>query len=319
MMKNTVLLVACLLFSKLTLKAQMLPNAWTKSGTWASSYSMKIKPNEGLNNSNALLLESIGKNIMGSGAIIQTISSSNYVGKRIKLSAYIKTENVNNFACLVLCSQQNVANFWNNDASVSDDKKTFLKGNHTYKKIDCYLNVTDNFGNIVLGAMIKGEGKIWLDRFNLEIIENIKETGNELSKAPQNMEFEDSLSISPINRIGYRIENDYVVFSFNPTQFKETTDGMTGWRKSLSEEKIKKVYVAGNFNNWEPKNKSYLMEEKGNSFELKIPINTLSKNSMYEFKFVINGEKWVEPKPEMVNKTQSGNWVGNNNLILILP
>lgn len=318
-MKNTVLLITCLLFSKLNLTAQILPKSWTKSGTWAGSYNMNIKPNEGLNNSNALQLESIGKNIMGSGAVIQTISSSNYIGKRIKLSAYIKTENVNDFACLVLCSNQNLDELWNDDEVISEDKKTFLKGNHEYKKIECYLNVTDNFGNIVLGAMIKGEGKIWLDRFNLEIIENIKESGNELSKAPQNMEFEDSLSISPINRIGYRIENDYVVFNFIPAQFKETTDGMSGWRKNITNEKIKQVYVAGNFNNWDPKNKLFLMQEKVDGYELKIPISTFSKNSINEFKFVINGQKWVEPKPEMLNKTQSGNWIGNNNLMLILP
>jgi hypothetical protein len=318
-MKNTVLLITCLLFIKLNVTAQILPKAWTKSGTWAGSYSMKIKPNEGLNNSNALELESIEKNIMGSGAVIQTISSSNYIGKRIKLSAYIKTEKVNDFACLILCSNQNLDELWNDVVTNSEDKKTYLKGVHEYKKIECYLNVTDNFGNIVLGAMIKGEGKIWLDRFNLEIIENIAESGNELSKAPQNMEFEDSLSISPINRIGYRIDNDYVIFSFIPSQFKETTDGMTGWRKNISKEKIKQVYVAGNFNNWDPKNRLFLMQENGNSYELKIPINTFAKNVINEFKFVINGEKWVEPITEMVNKTQSGNWVGNNNLMLILP
>lgn len=318
-MKNTVLLITYLLLSKLNLNAQILPKAWTKSGTWAGSYSMKIKPNEGLNNSNALQIESIGKNIMGSGAVIQTISSSNYIGKRIKLSAYIKTENVNDFACLLLCSNQNLDELWNDDEVISEDKKTYLKGNHEYKKVESYLNVTDNFGNIVLGAMIKGEGKIWLDRFNLEIIENIKESGNELSKAPQNMEFEDSLSISPINRIGYRIENDYVVFNFIPAQFKETTDGMSGWRKNITNEKIKQVYVAGNFNNWDPKNRLFLMQEKVNGYELKIPISNFSKNSINEFKFVINGQKWVEPKPEMLNKTQSGNWVGNNNLMLILP
>lgn len=44
-MKNTVLLITRILFSKLNLTAQILPKSWTKSVTWAGSYAMNIKPN----------------------------------------------------------------------------------------------------------------------------------------------------------------------------------------------------------------------------------------------------------------------------------
>jgi len=317
-MKNTILFIAGLLFIKVNLIAQISPKGWSKSGTGAGSYIMKIKANEGLNNSNALVLEASKENILGSGAVIQTINASNYTGKRIKLSAFIKTENVKEFACLILCSQNNLADFWEN-TSVYEDKKTFLKGNHNFKKIECYLNVNYNFGNLVLGAMIKGEGKIWLDNFKIEILENLPDSVQIYSKEPQNTEFEDSLVISADSKIGYLIENEQVIFTFQSTQFSETTDGMSGWRQRLKDHKIKKVYVAGDFNNWEPKNKQFLMVEKGNVYELKLPLNELTNNKMYEFKFVINGNKWVEPNNDMINKTQSGNWVGNNNLVLILP
>jgi hypothetical protein len=317
-MKNTAILITCLLFSKLNLHAQILPKAWTKSGTWAGSYNIEIKANEGINESKAIILESVGKDIYGSGAVIQTINARNYLGKRVKLSAFIRTENVKDFACLILSPQNKMDDFWNNSFNNSEDKKTYLQGNHDYKKIDSYLNISDNAGNLVIGAMIKGEGKIWIDNISLEIIENLPENPQALSKEPQNIDFEDSLSIAPNSKIGYRVENNFIVFSFNPTQFEETTDGMTGWRKNLTDENINQVYLAGDFNKWAPKNKDYLMEKKGDVYEFKIPITKFTDKKIHEFKFVINGRKWVEPKPDMINKTQSGSWMGNNNLMIIL-
>jgi hypothetical protein len=317
-MKNLFFLGMGMLLLKANASAQILPKAWTKSGTWAGSYTMEIKANEGINESKAIVLESVGKDIYGSGAVIQTINARNYLGKRVKLSAFIRTENVKDFACLILSPQNKIDDFWNNSFNNSDDKKTFLQGNHAFKKIESYLNVNDNAGNLVIGAMIKGEGKIWIDNINLEIIENLPENPQALSKELQNTDFEDSLSIEPNNKIGYRVENNFIVFNFNPTQFEETTDGMTGWRKNMAEENIKQVYLAGDFNNWEPKNKNYLMEKKGDVYEFKMPITKFTDKKIHEFKFVINGRKWVEPKPDMINKTQSGSWMGNNNLMIIL-
>jgi hypothetical protein len=317
-MKNLLFLSMGMLLLKANVTAQVLPKAWIKSGTWAGSYNMEIKAKEGINESKAIILESVGKDIYGSGAVIQTINARNYLGKRVKLSAFIRTENVKDFACLILSPQNKMDDFWNNSSNNSEDKKTYLQGNHAYKKIDSYLNVSDNAGNLVIGAMIKGEGKIWIDNINIEIIENLPENPQALSKELQNMDFEDSLNIAPNNKIGYRVENNFIVFCFNPTQFEETTDGMTGWRKNLTDENINQVYLAGDFNKWAPKNKEYLMEKKGDVYEFKMPISKFTDKKIHEFKFVINGRKWVEPKTDMVNKTQSGSWMGNNNLMIIL-
>lgn len=316
-MKNTILLSITFLLFKVNLSAQILPKAWVKSGTSAGSFTMEIKPNEGINNSNALVIESIGKEIYGSGAAIQTINVSNYLGKRVKLSAYIKTENVKDFASLIICQQNQLDDIWNNNANNNDDKRTNLKGNFDYKIIESYLNVNYISGNLVIGAMIKGEGKIWIDHFNLEVLENIPEPPLALSKVLQNTDFEDSLIIAPEDKIGYKIENDFIVFTFILSQFGETTDGMSGWRQKISEHKIKQVFVAGDFNNWEPKNKQFLMKEIDKTYELKMPLSAFGNKKISEFKFVINGKKWVEPKPEMMNKTQSGQWIGNYNLMIL--
>ena len=110
-MKNLFFLGMGMLLLKANVSAQILPKAWTKSGTWAGSYTMEIKANEGINESKAIVLESVGKDIYGSGAVIQTINARNYLGKRVKLSAFIRTENVKDFACLILSPQNKIDDF----------------------------------------------------------------------------------------------------------------------------------------------------------------------------------------------------------------
>jgi hypothetical protein len=316
-MKKLVLLSLIILLSKLNVISQTLPAAWKKGGNMAGSYIMELKPNEGLNKSNAIVLQSTGKDIWGSGAILQKISAYNYLGKRIKLSAYIKTENVKNYTSLILKQENDKRTEEKNEDNYSE-KTIQLTGTFEYKKIETYLNVYNQEDNIVFGAILNGEGKIWLDDFNIEIEGNAPELKTELSKEPLNLEFEDSLIIPTENKIGYKIEGDLLIFQYIPSQFETTTDGMNGWRQQATDIKIKEVHVAGDFNNWEPKNKKYLMKLKDNKYELALPLEMFKDKKIHEFKFVINGKKWVEPKPEMQNKTQSGNWEGNFNLMILL-
>ena len=317
-MKKLLLLSLIILLSKLNGISQTLPAAWKKGGNMAGSYSMELKPNEGMNKSNAIVLQSIGKDVWGSGAILQIISTNNYVGKRIKLSAFIKTENVKNYTNLILKLENDRNESWNNTEKLNQEILTQLKGTFEYKKIEAYLNIYNQYENLIIGAELNGDGKIWLDEFNLEIVGNAPEVTSEISKVPLNLEFEDSLIIPTENKIGYKIEGDLLIFQYIPSQFETTTDGMNGWRQQATDIKIKEVHVAGDFNNWEPKNKKYLMKLKDNKYELALPLEMFKDKKIHEFKFVINGKKWVEPKPEMQNKTQSGNWEGNFNLMILL-
>lgn len=77
---------------------------------------------------------------------------------------------------------------------------------------------------------------------------------------------------------GYRIENDKVVFSYQ-------------YPKNLSTEFIKRISVAGAFNNWNPGDASYQMiPKKDNVFELAVPKSQFEKGKTYGFKFVMNNK-----------------------------
>lgn len=99
---------------------------------------------------------------------------------------------------------------------------------------------------------------------------------------------------------GYKINKEDIVFEFElPTKY-DTKNIMT-------------VSLAGTFNNWNAKAADFKLKFKTNrKYELRIPKNTLEKNKIYEFKFVVDEAYWQEV-PESANNTND-----NGNLTFLI-
>jgi hypothetical protein len=67
---------------------------------------------------------------------------------------------------------------------------------------------------------------------------------------------------------------------------------------------IKSVNVAGDFNNWNPKDDKYVADMGSDKiFRLTVAKNQIGKKGeTRQFKFVINQEYWVEPPKEAINR-----------------
>ncbi|HEX7869084.1 MAG TPA: S41 family peptidase, partial [Chryseobacterium sp.] len=121
----------------------------------------------------------------------------NYAGKKITLSGYIKTENVSDgFAGLWLRIDPDVA--------FDNMKKTGLKGTNDWKKYEVTLNMSpENTDKIVLGALLVGKGKMWVDNLTVSIdgkeIKNAKVFQKKLTKVELDKEFDLGSKISNIN------------------------------------------------------------------------------------------------------------------------
>jgi len=96
---------------------------------------------------------------------------------------------------------------------------------------------------------------------------------------------------------GYRLTKDKVIFAYNHN-------------KKLDVKLIKRISVAGSFNDWNPENNSYQLVSKGNNvFELELPKSQFEKGKTYLFKFVINKVGWVMTPKNALNtdKTEDNN------------
>jgi 1,4-alpha-glucan branching enzyme len=62
---------------------------------------------------------------------------------------------------------------------------------------------------------------------------------------------------------------------------------------SLHAPNVNEVYLAGDFNNWQPDAKNYRLRKfKGDIWKKMLPL----KPGRYEYQFVVDGQWWCDPK-----------------------
>ena len=101
-MKKSFLKISFLFALTFTLLSFDLPTGWFNAGSKPKSYEMGIDKGAGQNGKNAATIKSIDKKIDGFGTLMQQCSPDRYLGKRIKMTAFVKTENVLNWSGLWL-------------------------------------------------------------------------------------------------------------------------------------------------------------------------------------------------------------------------
>ena len=125
-----------------------------------------------------------------------------------------------------------------------------------------------------------------------------------------------SARVSRSCRVWIYAKGDSIEFIFG----QEKTIIISGLVINLKDRfnEIKSVNVAGDFNNWNPKDVKYVAV-MGNDkiFRLTVAKKQIGKKGeTRQFKFVINQEHWVEPPKEAINRFTGKD--GNTNLTLKL-
>ncbi len=191
-MKNRGLL-PLLIFLSLTLLSFELPKSWFVAGSEPKKYAMGIDIGAGHNGKNAATIQSKDKKINGFGTLMQNCLPDNYLGKRIRMSGFIKSKEVDDKAGFWLRVDQQHSE---NPLSFDNMLDRPIKGNTEWKKFEIVLDVPVNASNIAYGALLVGTGQIWFDDLTFEIVDNSVPTtgrGKENlmpSKDPTNLDFE---------------------------------------------------------------------------------------------------------------------------------
>lgn len=174
----------------------IVPRAWQVSGSAPEKYEIGLWKIGGREGSKACgMIRSSKKTYEPDeyASMIQKVSSQQYLGKRIKLTGYMKSRAVTAWAGFFL------------RADTDEDKKplTFdnmhdrpIKGTTDWKAYTIELDVPNNSSKITFGALLHGDGQIWFDDVSIEIIGNSTIQANyvmcdtSLRRTPQNTDFE---------------------------------------------------------------------------------------------------------------------------------
>ena len=150
---------------------------WFKSGSDWDKYSMGIDSSFRHDNKEVMTIKSIDGEITGFGTFMSNFAPDKYIGKRIKMSGFVKSKEVTTSAALWLRVDQN-----GSDEVLSFDNMYDrpIEGTTDWKKYEIVLDVPNNASNIAFGAMLFGTGQIWFDKLVFEIVDiTVKTTGTQ--------------------------------------------------------------------------------------------------------------------------------------------
>ena len=171
-----------------------LPKGWFIAGDSPEKYEMGIDKGAGQGGKNAATIKSIEKKINGFGTLMQECLPGKYLGKRIRMTGYLKSKNVVDWAGFWLRVDQK-----NSDESLSFDNMhdgkldRSIKGTTDWKQYEIVLDVPENASNIAFGGLLSGTGQIWFDNLNFEIVDtSVPTTGEDsVNSEPTNLNFDE--------------------------------------------------------------------------------------------------------------------------------
>ncbi len=202
-----------------------LPKGWFVTGDSTSMFNIGIDKGAGQDGKNAATIKTreilkgirvrqIQKTISQYGTVQRNISEKSFVtlmqdclpdkflGKRVRMTGMLKTEQVDGWAGLWLRIDVKTDTF----AAIFDNMKEgirdrSIRGTNDWKKYDIVLNVPSNAINMAYGGAISGTGQIWFDNLTFEVVDTNSVTGviipskstENIShfKLPFNTDFED--------------------------------------------------------------------------------------------------------------------------------
>jgi hypothetical protein len=119
--------------------------------------------------------------------------------------------------------------------------------------------------------------------------------------------------------VGYKIKKDKITFIFNSSEYQYLIDGESGELSRLDTIKIDRVFLAGNFNDWNPNDENFaLAKDAKGQYQLTKKLKEINQNQPVEFKFVVNNNQWVTPAAKARNKKGANpdEMVNNGNMLI---
>jgi hypothetical protein len=127
--------------------------------------------------------------------ITQTLQLSGYAGKRVRVTAYVKTQNVSRWGTIYASLEERIGNHASRRLAHDDLYTRALPETSDWEQYSIVMDVPE--GNIVLtvGAFIDGGGMMWVDDVRIEEAgQEAAVTGTQILERPANLDFEAGLT-----------------------------------------------------------------------------------------------------------------------------
>jgi hypothetical protein len=154
------LLAAC----SLALQAAA-PKGWFVAGSKPTEYDSGIDTLATFNGHPSAYLKAKVPSVEGFGTLMQDFRADHYVGKRVRFSAFVKTERAQDWVGLWMRIDSG-----SQELAFDNMQDRSIKGTTEWKKYDVVLDVPQNATGIFFGVLLSGTGTVWLSDAKFEIV-----------------------------------------------------------------------------------------------------------------------------------------------------
>ena len=170
-----------------------LPAGWFKAGSHPAEYDMGLDESVRRDTGkSSATVKSIVEKPSGFGTLMQMTQPGEYRGKRVRLSGFVKSDRLTQWAGL-----------WfrvdgpNPNASLAFDNMQDrpIKGTTEWTRYEIVLDVPNEAQRLAFGVLLGGGGQVWMDDLKFEVVPTTVKTTGALPSAsapaaPTNLNFE---------------------------------------------------------------------------------------------------------------------------------
>lgn len=160
---------------------------WTYWQPVSPNYEMSLEKNSEFKEENILTIKSVKSKINGFGTIMKSIKPDLYLGKTVKMSGYVKCDNIKSWTGLWMR-----VDYYDVAVLAFDNmRKNPIKGTKGWAKYEIVLFVPADATSISYGVLLDDTGQVWFKDIALEIVDDTTpETGLTKGRDNQSIPFE---------------------------------------------------------------------------------------------------------------------------------
>ena len=168
-----------------------LPDGWIRAGAAPADYDMGLDTVVRHTGRASAFMEAKGKEPKGFGTLMQMADPGDLKGKRVRLSAYVKSEKLDEWAGLWFRVDGEGRS---NSLAFDNMQDRPIKGTNDWTRVSIVLDVPQEARALAFGILMNGTGRVWMDDLKFEVVgTDVPVTGSGGSgtqKSPQNLDFE---------------------------------------------------------------------------------------------------------------------------------
>jgi hypothetical protein len=172
--------------------AQPTPEGWFAAGSRPKDYRMAIDRTVARSGHASATMQSIAAKPAGFGTLMQMCKADSYRGKRVRLTGYVRSQDVTGWAGLWFRIDGPRAE----PLGFDNMEQRAIKGTSDWTQYQIVLDVPESAQELAFGILLTGAGQVWMDDLSFEVVgAEVPTTGAKTTETtlpePTNLNFEE--------------------------------------------------------------------------------------------------------------------------------